>query len=216
MFFSSPVIQGVSSAKTGHQLAAAEERLAEITSKLSKVNKLPPSPKASSPQEYDWTKSYTSWSTYEDVDELTHAKEKEEAKLDGIINKSDMLGHYHDHSKERVFFELSEEEKFKSCEDSRIMGNYLYSEGVYPKAAENYQIAIAYYEYCFPEDNTTQNMLDDLRRACLCNISLCYLHMGYLRQSVESATVVLKETDGKHSKALFRRAQAYRALDEYE
>jgi hypothetical protein len=95
------------------------------------------------------------------------------------------------------------------------MGNYLIGEGMTAKAAESYKIAIAYYEYCFPEREDTQKDLDKLRHACLCNVALCYVRMGYFREAVESATVVLQETDNKNAKALFRRAQAYRCLDEY-
>ncbi len=125
------------------------------------------------------------------------------------------MGHFHDHSKEKEFFDKSEEEKIHKCEHYRIVGNYLYGEGMIAKAAEYYKIAIAYYEYCFPDNEVTQAALDVLRHACLCNASLCYIRMGYFRQAVESAGIVLQETEHKHSKALFRRAQAYRCLDEY-
>ena len=212
MLFNSPAITGVKNAKTEHQLVAAQERIAEINSKLSKASKTTPANKP----KHDWAASYQNWGAFEDTEELQQNAAKEEAKMQSLIEQTDNLGHYHDHSKERSFFEQSEIDKFQSCEDNRHMGNYLFGEGLYTKAAEHYQIAIAYYEYCFPEDQATQSNLDNLRRACLCNISLCYLRLGYLRPAVESASIVLKETDGKHSKALFRRAQAYRELDEYE
>lgn len=220
MFFSSPAVQSVSDVKSAQQLQAVSQRLGEITDKLSKAALKESSHPVSAVQKggpgWDWTKSYADWSEFEDVEELKLRKEKEESTLDDIHSKKDALGHYHDHSKERGFFELPESEKFSACEDNRLMGNYLFKEGIFPKAAEHYQIAIAYYEYCFPTENSEQELLDELRRACLCNISICYRHMGYLRQAVEMATMVLKETDGLHSKALFRRAQAYRDLDEYE
>lgn len=217
MFFSSPAVQSVSNVKTEQQLSAVSQRLDEIAGKLSKASlkeKALAAPKHG--PGWDWTKSYESWKDYEDIEDLKMRKVQEESILEGIHNKNDALGHYHDHSKERGFFELPEKEKFAACEDSRIMGNYLFQEGIFPKAAEQYQIAIAYYEYCFPDETTEQALLDELRRACLCNISICYRHMGHLRQAVEMATTVLKETDGTHCKALFRRAQAYRDLDEYE
>lgn len=212
MLFNSPAVQNVKNIKSEHQLAAVESRIAELTVKLEKVNTSP------LPQQkpLDWTQAYANWNKYEDTEDLQQNKMQEEAKLDGILNKADTLGHYHDHSKERAFFERPENEKFAACEDNRLMGNYLFKEGVYAKAAEHYQIAIAYYEYCFPDDALQQQNLDELRRACLCNISLCYLRLGHLRQAVEAAATVLKETGGRHGKALFRRAQAYRALDEYE
>jgi hypothetical protein len=64
---------------------------------------------------------------------------------------------------------------------------------------EHYQIAISYYEYCFPgegegegDKNTPQTELDALRHACLCNLSLCYLRLGSFRLAEESASLVLR------------------------
>ena len=206
-------------AKVKSQLVEAQKRIEEIKVRIGKqtdaVQKVTAKGKAA-PSSWDWTSSYNSWSKWEDVEELKQAKVVEEEKVESIISKADNLGHYHDHSLERNFFERPEEQKFEECERNRIIGNYLFYEGIYVKAAEHYQIAIAFYEYCFPDSDERQIQLDELRRACLCNISLCYSHMGQLRQAVEAATTVLRETDGKHPKALFRRAQAYRLLDEYE
>lgn len=212
MLFNSPAIKSVQNLKTEQQLASVEQRIADITQKLSKANVTSTKPKSTIS---DWAAAYQAWNNFEDTEELQQSKQTEEARLNSLLSRADNLGHYHDHAKEREFFELSDADKFKACEDNRFMGNFLFREGLYAKAAEHYQIAIAYYEYCFPEENSEQAKLDDLRRACLCNISLCYLRLGHCRQAVESATIVLKETDGKHSKALFRRAQAYRVLDEY-
>jgi tetratricopeptide (TPR) repeat protein len=215
MLFNSPAIQNVKDIKSEHQLASVENRIAALTAKLEKASTAVTNHEAKPKQQFDWTQAYTNWSKFEDTEDLQQSKAREEAKLDSILNKGDNLGHYHDHSKERGFFDRPESEKFSACEDNRLMGNYLFKEGVFAKAAEHYQIAIAYYEYCFPDNPSEQANLDELRRACLCNISLCYVRLGYYRQAVESATIVLKETAGRHVKALFRRAQAFRALDEY-
>ena len=100
------------------------------------------------------------------------------------------------------------------CEKHRLKGNYLFLESLFPKAAEQYQLALSYYEYCFPDNDEAQLQLDNLRHACLCNISLCYYRMGQWRMAMSSATQVIEE-DENNAKALFRRSQAYRALDEY-
>jgi hypothetical protein len=216
MLFSSPEIQRISDAKTNHQLVAAEKRLNEITGKLSKASVSQPNDTAKHRKNWDWAKSYESWSQWDDVEQLNLSKAAEEARVAGILNKQDSLGHYHDHGKEREFYELPETDKMKHCEDNRVMGNYLFMEGAYNRAAEHYKIALAYYEYCFPEDSSIQAELDELRNACLCNVALCYQLLGHLRESVVAASTVLKEMEGCHGKALFRRAQAYRLLDEYE
>jgi hypothetical protein len=40
---------------------------------------------------------------------------------------------------ERKMFNMPEEEKIKFCERHRVLGNYLFEEGLLPKAAEQYQ-----------------------------------------------------------------------------
>lgn len=71
--------------------------------------------------------------------------------------------------------------------------------------------------YCV---RVTQSALDGVRHACLCNLSLCYTLMGRYRSAVEAADRVLCDSKSLQAdlraKALFRRARAYRHLDEYE
>jgi tetratricopeptide (TPR) repeat protein len=164
----------------------------------------------------DWTDVYNRLNKWEDIEELQHLKLQKEDDLKSIEDRiAAPMGHYHDHSEERKIFNLPENEKLLFCEKFRILGNYLYSEGIYPKAAEQYQLCISYYEYCFPDNDAEQLRLDELRHICLCNISLCYYHMNYYRESVDSVTRVLNENPN-HAKAYYRRAVSYRALDLYE
>lgn len=163
----------------------------------------------------DWTQSYSYWSQWEDVEELTTKKVVEEENYFKLMSRSsDFMGHTHDHGKERQIFYLPEEEKLAFCEKHRMKGNFLFYEGIYPKAAEQYQIALSYYEYCFPETEEAQQHIDNIRHACWCNISLCYYRMGEYRRAIESASNVIKE-DAQSIKAYYRRAQAYRGLDEF-
>ena len=167
----------------------------------------------------DWTETYQYWDKYEE--EPDHEgnekkkREQEERYRTYMAQPGAFMGHDHDHAVERKLLEKSEIEKMAYCENHRRLGNYLFLESIYPKAAEQYQLALSYYEYCFPEDDDMQTELDGLRHACLCNISLCYYRMKQWRMAVQSAGQVLEE-DPINAKALYRRAQAYRALDEYE
>ena len=45
--------------------------------------------------------------------------------------------HQHDHSIERKFYLLPEEEKFHYCERHRTVGNYLFSEAQYESAVHS-------------------------------------------------------------------------------
>ena len=164
----------------------------------------------------DWTDTYSFWSNWEDTDEVERLQQESEAKLrsNAMDQSSSFMGHDHDHSVERKLLDLSEPDKMSHCERHRLKGNYLFLESMFPNAAEQYQLALSYYEYCFPDNDEAQTSLDDLRYACLCNISLCYYRMGHWRMAVSTATQVIEE-DADNVKALFRRSQAYRALDEY-
>lgn len=238
-------VQNAANFKANQQLEAAEKRLSDISFKLQQANarilEADSNLSSSGRKEFDWTQSYNVWSKYEDIDDLAVKKREEEDKITSLISNQQVMGHVHDHSIERQFFESSEEFKLKTCEDNRLIGNYLFSEGLFHKAAEHYQLAIAYYEYCFPEDADLQRRLNALRHICLCNISLCYIRMNALRSAAESASIVLNEVDPEklkeeefaedvdtadvqvdtaplsaiYVKALFRRAQAFRYLDEY-
>ena len=141
--------------------------------------------------EWDWASSYEKWSNYEgDPDDVADKIAKEQEELSKQPPASPLHNHYHDHGEERKFFERTESEKMEYCERYRVLGNGLYDEGMLPKAAEHYQLALSYYEYCFPMSGEEQVRLDELRHACLCNISLCYYRLGELRDSVEAASRV--------------------------
>lgn len=223
MFSENGILGDAATLRTATLLKSRKDRLEEVTKKLErqaeaeKKQQDAESGVGKSQQGLmgDWTKVYTYWKDWDDVEELKETKAKEEENLRELSNRPDFMGHYHDHSEERKIFELPEDEKLALCERHRALGNHLYLEGLLPKAAEQYQTAMSYYEYCFPDDVDMQVHLEELRHACLCNISLCYLRMGNLREAVESATHVIEENP-KAAKAYYRRARAYRMLDEYE
>ncbi len=164
---------------------------------------------------WDWSSAYTKWEGYEDLDDLNSAIVSERGVRDKLLEGSHPAQHMHDHSEERRFFERPEKEKLRECERYRALGNGLYGEGLLPKAAHMYKTALSYYEYCFPLSDEDQQVLDELRRACLCNISLCYSRMGEHRQAQEAAGKVLRASPS-HAKSLYRRACSFRALDEYD
>lgn len=217
MFGEGMGFQNLGAMKANQQLEAAESRLNKITDKISKFSDKDQSSGVAKKENRDWTQAYATWEEWAEYEQLKADKTKEQQKIERLMNNIDAnMGHAHDHSKERLFFEAPEEYKFAMCERNRLLGNYLFKEGILNKAAEHYQVAIAYYEYCFPDNNDAQAKLDLLRHACLCNVSLCHRRLGNNRQAVEDAAVVITESKGKHAKAYFRRAQAYKALDEYE
>ena len=168
--------------------------------------------------EWDWAKSYKKFEKYkveEDDGEIKPQNIEEFLDQSRSQHGDAMMGHYHDHHDERVFFEKPEQEKMRYCERHRVFGNALYEEGMLQKAAEQYQLTMSYYEYCFPDSDEKQAHLDELRNACLCNISLCYYRMGEMRKAIACASKVLAKHP-LYGKALYRRAKAHLALDEYD
>ena len=178
----------------------------------------------------DWTKTYKFWDSWEDVEEIKEELNHEENRLNdlknecmGQINNNErpsFLNHRHEHSEERRIFEMTDKEKIKICKNKHLIGNYLFRQGLYSKAAEQYQLAVSLYEYCFPHNDSEQQILDELKQICLCNMSLCYIKMGsgYYRQAIDYALRVLSDRPSLKlkNKANFRLAQAYRLLDEYD
>lgn len=191
----------------------SEVQLSLIRDRLDKLNK-----KGSTVQQNnskDWTAIYERCMDWEKIEDLKEQKTKYEQTLETIANHQETMGHYHDHSKEKEFFELPEVEKIRQCHANKDIGNYLFSEGNFRRAIDHYQTAVCYYEYCFPEDDVLQEELDNFRHSCLCNLALCYIRTGNYRAAIDSAERVLQE-NGDHSKALYRKAQAHRYLDEFE
>lgn len=214
MLHNNPALLSASHSKITHQLREAEKKLSDVRTKITMASTQPK--KSTFTANEEWTKSYAKWEKYEDMQELEEEEKKAQRRYESVMTKMDPMGHSHDHGAEKQFFEKSEEDKMKLCEYHRLMGNYLYREGLVTKATDSYKIAIAYYEYCFPDDADVQQELDELRHACLCNVALCYVRLGFFRDAIASVSHVIRETKETHSKAFFRRAQAYRGLDEYD
>lgn len=179
-------------------------------------------------QQNDWTRIYDYCDKWEDLDELKELSLQEKEKMKMLESGSNLLGHCNDHGIERELFEKSEKEKMQLCERHHMLGNYLFNEGLLPKAAENYHIALSYYEYCFPEASDDQNKLDMIKVICLCNLALCEITLGSPRQALASINqaIHLIEADAAaqatnysvecKAKAYYRRYTAHKSLHDYE
>ncbi|CAN0442057.1 unnamed protein product, partial [Ectocarpus sp. 13 AM-2016] len=44
--------------------------------------------------------------------------------------------------------------------------------------------ALIYYDFCFPDEDSQQQELDDIRQACLLNSAACFLACGELDQTL--------------------------------
>ena len=73
---------------------------------------------------------------------------------------------------------------------------------------------LVYYEYSFPDDDATQREIDALRYVCLLDSAACELACRLWRDALNHCHQALQLRPGS-AKALYRRAVALRALDEY-
>jgi tetratricopeptide (TPR) repeat protein len=214
---SSEVQEGIKALRFKEQVVQAKSHLEELSARLRHVEDEEEAEVGTGPAPvvWDWASAYQKFSQWEDVEELREQKKTEEERLKEIMDRaSDNMGHYHDHSEERKLFKLPEAEKMAFCEHHRLLGNALYREGHLHKAAEKYQLALSYYQYCFPEEEALQAQLDAVRLACLCNASLCMRRLGELRAAVDAANEALALAPAC-TRALLRRAQALTDLDDY-
>jgi len=212
---SSEVQEGLKALRFKEQVVQAKSHLEELSARLRHVEDEEEAEAETAPVVWDWASAYQKFSQWEDVEELREQKKTEEERLKEIMERaSDNMGHFHDHSEERKLFKLPEAEKMAFCEHHRLLGNALYREGHLHKAAEKYQLALSYYQYCFPEAEALQAQLDAVRLACLCNASLCMRRLGELRSAVDAANEALA-LDRACARALLRRAQALTDLDDY-
>jgi|EP01033_Poteriospumella_lacustris_P001524 tetratricopeptide (TPR) repeat protein len=214
-------VRGIQAAENSSKIEEVERRLKDINEKIQLQQQKQREASAGSSsslggQRPDWTNSYKVWQDWVDVDELERKREATESQIENLYNQKDVLGHVHDHSEERKFFHLPEEEKIRKCEQYKILGNYLFEEGMFDRAAKQYQTAIGFYEYIFPEDPKVQEDVDSLRIKCLCNLALCLIRLKEFRKAVEVCSSVIEADPHNYPKAFFRRGLAHKKLDEYE
>ncbi|RYH09134.1 hypothetical protein EON65_40385 [archaeon] len=106
-------------------ISQAEQRLKSIKDQLKtlkvKEKQLQDTEKQ---QEKDWTQIYQKADTWTALETFKDKEQKENENIDSLLAKQDQLGHYHDHTKEREFFQLEEEIKIQKMEEQKVMGMY--------------------------------------------------------------------------------------------
>ena len=119
---------------------------------------------------------YRKWDRWNEVETINDEVEREKKKVESLTKKTNqpIHTHAHEHNKEKKIFEMKEHEKKAFCEKHRAKGNYLFQEGLYPKAAEQYQLALSYYQYCFPGTLLCKSLLFRCLLSCLATILLLY------------------------------------------
>ncbi|XP_066429682.1 peptidyl-prolyl cis-trans isomerase D [Eleutherodactylus coqui] len=113
--------------------------------------------------------------------------------------------------------ELNDVEKIVSiAEDVKNIGNNLFKAQNWDMAIKKYNKALRYVESCKDvtgDDNIAK--LNPIAVSCNLNIAACKLKVSDFRAAIESCHEAL-EIDPSNTKALYRRAQGWQGLKDYE
>ncbi|GLU10227.1 hypothetical protein SLE2022_270470 [Rubroshorea leprosula] len=117
--------------------------------------------------------------------------------------------------KEKESWELNSQEKIEAAGKKKEGGNVLFKTGKYKRASKRYEKAVNFMDYdsTFSDEEKQQAKL--LKVTCNLNNAACKLKLKDYKQAEELCTKVL-ELDSKNVKALYRRAQAYIHLADFE
>uniref|UniRef100_A0A7S1UB73 Uncharacterized protein n=2 Tax=Phaeomonas parva TaxID=124430 RepID=A0A7S1UB73_9STRA len=189
--------------------AAAAKELKAARDRMQKLDATAPK---EARERADWSGAYSRWDDFEDVDDLELKEKLAREKRDAALERRMMGGCAHDHSTEQAIFDLTTAEKTRAMEGFRRHGNEFFREGQWQRALGKYQLAMAYFEYAFPDTDEEERTLVDLRVACLLNACLCNLRMRQRLEALNMAQQAVREAPG-NAKAYYRKAQVLNELD---
>ena len=116
--------------------------------------------------------------------------------------------------KAKESWEMDEPEKIAAAETAKLAGNAKFKVGHFTAAIKKYSRALNFVEYDSGFGAEAKAQAAELKKACNLNLAAARLRTGDWRGVVTAADKVL-ERDGLNVKALFRRAQARLALQEF-
>ncbi|XP_039866036.1 peptidyl-prolyl cis-trans isomerase D [Simochromis diagramma] len=101
------------------------------------------------------------------------------------------------------------------AEDVKNIGNNLFKSQDWKGAVKKYSKALRYLEVCGEQvEEEAQKKLEPTALSCYLNTAACKLKMQLWQEALDSCNQALELSEG-NTKALFRRAQAWQGLKEY-
>ncbi|XP_033870836.2 peptidyl-prolyl cis-trans isomerase D [Acipenser ruthenus] len=102
------------------------------------------------------------------------------------------------------------------AEDVKNIGNNFFKSQNWQAAIKKYSKALRYLEVCRDEveDENLQKKLEPIVLSCILNMSACKLKLQLWQEAIDSCNEAL-EIDQLNTKALYRRAQAWQGMKEY-
>eukprot|EP01054_Gregarina_sp_Poly1_P003619 Gregarina_sp_Poly_1__3618@NODE_2064_length_2747_cov_196_639552_g1332_i0_p1_GENE_NODE_2064_length_2747_cov_196_639552_g1332_i0NODE_2064_length_2747_cov_196_639552_g1332_i0_p1_ORF_typecomplete_len671_score139_64ANAPC3/PF12895_7/0_00013DUF3856/PF12968_7/0_00024DUF3856/PF12968_7/2_8e02TPR_19/PF14559_6/0_0095TPR_19/PF14559_6/8_2e03TPR_MalT/PF17874_1/0_0037TPR_MalT/PF17874_1/5e03DUF4919/PF16266_5/0_013TPR_1/PF00515_28/18TPR_1/PF00515_28/26TPR_1/PF00515_28/9TPR_16/PF13432_6/1TPR_16/PF13432_6/0_075TPR_1 len=151
------------------------------------------------------------------VKEKPDGKDKDDMSA-YFLNKDNIAalgGCAHDRSKERALYSRPTEEKLKMAKRFRLEGNVAFEEKDFQTASVNYQKALLYYDYTFPEGDIQEIDFNENKLSTHLNLAAAKLNLQEYRECISQCYQATK-MDSRCLKAYYRKAQAHLALDEFE
>ncbi|XP_047972681.1 peptidyl-prolyl cis-trans isomerase FKBP62-like [Salvia hispanica] len=117
--------------------------------------------------------------------------------------------------KEKESWDMNNEEKIAASGKKKEEGNIWFRAGKYERASQRYEKAVGFivYDLSFSEEEKEQAKV--LKASCNLNNAACKLKLKDYKEAKNLCSEVL-EADANNVKALYRRAQAYINLVEFE
>ncbi|XP_022991333.1 peptidyl-prolyl cis-trans isomerase FKBP62-like [Cucurbita maxima] len=117
--------------------------------------------------------------------------------------------------KEKESWDMNNQEKIEAAGKKKEEGNVLFKSGKFARASKRYEKAVKFIEYdsSFSEDEKKQAKA--LKVACNLNNAACKLKLKLYNEAEKLCTKVL-ELESSNVKALYRRAQAYIELADFD
>ncbi|XP_023548585.1 peptidyl-prolyl cis-trans isomerase FKBP62-like [Cucurbita pepo subsp. pepo] len=117
--------------------------------------------------------------------------------------------------KEKESWDMNNQEKVEAAGKKKEEGNVLFKSGKFARASKRYEKAVKFIEYdsSFSEDEKKQAKA--LKVACNLNNAACKLKLKQYNEAEKLCTKVL-ELESSNVKALYRRAQAYIELTDFD
>ncbi|MBA0570504.1 hypothetical protein Golob_004155, partial [Gossypium lobatum] len=117
--------------------------------------------------------------------------------------------------KEKESWDMNAQEKIEAAGKKKEEGNALFKAGKYERALKRYEKAFRFIEYdsSFSDEEKQQAKL--LKVTCNLNNAACKLKLKDYKKAKKLCTEVL-ELDDRNVKALYRRAQAYMELVDFD
>jgi hypothetical protein len=167
-------VHTISATEARSKLEGSEQKVNELLDRLQAAEESLKAYENDEVNKVSLQQSYLKWDRWNEVETLHQVTEEENEKVDRLTAKVNhpVHSHVHDHSEERKIFELEEKDKKALCERHRAKGNYLFHEGLLPKAAEQFHLALSYYGYCFP-GNVLSLVFYHFPAFCISSLSFC-------------------------------------------